>query len=124
MLLISPPPFGCADQPRSAASRRTHLAWAEPALIPHAATLQFTLPLTVSDPRLLHDSLTAHERDVLALVTPGMMNRLIAEELGVSEITVKGHRSHLMRKMPTSSLAGLARIADTLGVRTNKSKGI
>jgi FixJ family two-component response regulator len=77
---------------------------------------------TVSDLRLLYESLTAREREVLALVTAGMMNKLIAEELGVSEITVKVHRSHLMRKMRTRSLANLARIADTLGIRRDKPK--
>src|SRR6202041_3176516 len=79
---------------------------------------------TVSDLRLLYESLTAREREVLALVTAGMMNKLIAEELGVSEITVKVHRSHVMRKMRTRSLADLARIADTLGIRPDKPKRI
>jgi FixJ family two-component response regulator len=79
---------------------------------------------TVSDLRILYESLTPRERDVLALVTAGMMNKLIAEELGVSEITVKVHRSHVMRKMRTRSLADLARIADTLGVRPDKPKRI
>ncbi len=77
---------------------------------------------TVSDLRLLYESLTPREREVLALVTAGMMNKLIAEELGVSEITVKVHRSHVMRKMRTRSLADLARIADTLGIRRDKPK--
>jgi len=76
----------------------------------------------VSDLRLLYESLTAREREVLALVTAGMMNKLIAEELGVSEITVKVHRSHVMRKMRTRSLADLARIADTLGIPRGKPK--
>jgi FixJ family two-component response regulator len=79
---------------------------------------------TVSDLRLLYESLTPRERDVLALVTAGMMNKLIAEELGISEITVKVHRSHVMRKMRTRSLADLARIADTLGIRPDKPKRI
>jgi FixJ family two-component response regulator len=79
---------------------------------------------TVADLRLLYESLTPRERDVLALVTAGMMNKLIAEELGVSEITVKVHRSHVMRKMRTRSLADLARIADTLGIRPDKPKRI
>jgi FixJ family two-component response regulator len=77
---------------------------------------------TVSDLRLLYKSLTAREREVLALVTAGMMNKLIAEELGVSEITVKVHRSHVMQKMRTRSLADLARIADALGIRHDKAK--
>jgi FixJ family two-component response regulator len=77
---------------------------------------------TVSDLRSLYDSLTPREREVLALVTSGMLNKLIAEELGVSEITVKVHRSHVMRKMRTRSLADLARIADTLGIRREQPK--
>jgi FixJ family two-component response regulator len=77
---------------------------------------------TVSDLRLLYESLTAREREVLALVTAGMMNKLIAAELGVSEITVKVHRSHVMRKMRTRSLADLARIADALGISRDKPK--
>ena len=79
---------------------------------------------TVSDLRSLYESLTPRERDVLALVTAGMMNKLIAEELGISEITVKVHRSHVMRKMRTRSLADLARIADTLGIRPDRPKRI
>jgi FixJ family two-component response regulator len=79
---------------------------------------------TVSSLRLLYESLTPRERDVLALVTAGKMNKLIAEELGVSEITVKVHRSHLMRKMHTRSLADLARIADSLGIGAKPAKRI
>jgi len=79
---------------------------------------------TVSDLRVLYESLTPRERDVLALVTAGMMNKLIAEELGVSEITVKVHRSHVMRKMRTRSLAQLARIADTLGISPDRPKHV
>jgi FixJ family two-component response regulator len=71
---------------------------------------------TVSDLRLLYESLTPREREVLPLVTAGMMNKLIAAELGVSEITVKVHRGNIMRKMHTRSLADLARIADALGI--------
>ncbi len=95
----------------------------------HAVTLALTADekrraeeKTVSDLRSLYDSLTPREREVLALVTAGLMNKLIAEELGVSEITVKVHRSHVMRKMRTRSLADLARIADTLGIRRDQSK--
>jgi FixJ family two-component response regulator len=77
---------------------------------------------TVSDLRLLYESLTPREREVLALVTAGMMNKVIAADLGVSELTVKVHRSHVMRKMRTRSLADLARIADTLGIRRDNLK--
>jgi FixJ family two-component response regulator len=79
-----------------------------------------TAEKTVSDLRLLYESLTPREREVLPLVTAGMMNKLIAAELGVSEITVKVHRSNIMRKMHTRSLADLARIADALGIPRDK----
>jgi FixJ family two-component response regulator len=75
---------------------------------------------TVSDLRVLFESLTPREREVLVLVTAGLVNKRIAAELGVSEITVKVHRSHVMRKMRTRSLAELVRIADTLGIRRDK----
>jgi FixJ family two-component response regulator len=75
---------------------------------------------TVSDLRVLFESLTPREREVLVLVTAGLVNKRIAAELGVSEITVKVHRSHVMRKMRTRSLAHLVRIADTLGIRRDK----
>ena len=71
---------------------------------------------TVSDLRVLFESLTPREREVLVLVTAGLVNKRIAAELGVSEITVKVHRSNVMRKLRTRSLADLARIADTLGI--------
>jgi FixJ family two-component response regulator len=70
----------------------------------------------VSNLRLLYESLTPREREVLALAAAGKMNKLIAEALGISEVTVKVHRSNVMRKMRTRSLADLARIADTLGI--------
>jgi FixJ family two-component response regulator len=75
---------------------------------------------TVSDLRVLFESLTPREREVLVLVTAGLVNKRIAAELGVSEITVKVHRSHVMRKMRTRSLAHLVRIADTLGIHRDK----
>jgi FixJ family two-component response regulator len=77
---------------------------------------------TVSDLRVLFESLTPREREVLVLVTAGLVNKRIAAELGVSEITVKVHRSHVMRKMRTRSLAHLVRIADTLGIRRDKQQ--
>jgi FixJ family two-component response regulator len=79
---------------------------------------------TVSDLRSLYESLTPREREVLRLVSAGMMNKLIAAELGVSEITVKVHRSNIMRKMQTRSLADLARIADALGIPHHKPSRI
>jgi FixJ family two-component response regulator len=75
---------------------------------------------TVSDLRFLFESLTPREREVIALVTAGLMNKQIAAELGVSEITVKIHRGHVMKKMKARSLADLVRMAETLGVRREK----
>jgi FixJ family two-component response regulator len=66
---------------------------------------------------VLYESLTAREREVFVLVTAGLVNKRIAAELGVSEITVKVHRTQVTRKMRTRSLADLVRIADALGIR-------
>ena len=66
-------------------------------------------------------SLTARERDVLPLVVAGRQNKQIAHELKLSEMTVKVHRSQVMRKMRAKSLVDLVRMADRLGVSTRKS---
>jgi FixJ family two-component response regulator len=63
------------------------------------------------------DTLTGREQEIMGLVTSGLMNKQIAGELGVSEITVKVHRGSVMRKMRAKSLAELVRMADALGVR-------
>ena len=63
------------------------------------------------------DALTGRERDVMALATNGLMNKQIAWELGLSEMTVKMHRGHVMRKMGARSIAELVRMADGLKVR-------
>jgi len=76
---------------------------------------------TVSELRLLYESLTVREREVIALVSSGMRNKRIAAELGVSEITVKVHRLHVMRKMKARSLADLVRIADALGLNDRET---
>jgi FixJ family two-component response regulator len=74
----------------------------------------------VSELRLLYESLTAREREVIALVSAGLRNKRIAADLGISEITVKVHRVHIMRKMRARSLADLVRIADVLGIHAGK----
>ena len=69
------------------------------------------------------ETLTPREREVMALVTAGLMNKQAAAEIGVSEITVKIHRGHLMRKMQRQSLADLVRMAEQLlGVRRTKAE--
>jgi FixJ family two-component response regulator len=67
------------------------------------------------------EELTAREQEVMAFVTSGLMNKQIAAEIGLSEITVKVHRGSVMRKMGAKSLAELVRMADILGVRHTKS---
>jgi FixJ family two-component response regulator len=62
--------------------------------------------------------LTPRERDVLALVVTGLLNKQIAAELGTSEACVKVHRQHVMTKMGAGSLAELVRMADRLGIST------
>jgi FixJ family two-component response regulator len=70
--------------------------------------------------RAVFETLTPRERDVLALVASGLMNKQIAAEIGLAEITVKIHRGHLMRKMGARSLADLVRMAEMLGIRRTK----
>jgi FixJ family two-component response regulator len=67
--------------------------------------------------RALYETLTPREREVMALVTAGLMNKQVAARLDLSEITVKIHRGNLMRKMQAQSLADLVRMAELLGAR-------
>ena len=70
------------------------------------------------------DSLTPREREVLSLVVTGRPNKQIAAQLELSEMTVKVHRSQLMRKMRAKSLVDLVRMADKLGVSGKKAQPI
>ena len=73
----------------------------------------------VSHLRSLYELLTPREREVMALVTEGLMNKQIAGRLNVSEITVKIHRGNAMGKMGARSLAEFVRMADDLGLRSS-----
>ena len=67
--------------------------------------------------RECYASLTPREREVMALVTSGLLNKQVGGELGISEITVKAHRGQVMRKMKAESLADLVTMAASLGMR-------
>ncbi len=69
----------------------------------------------------LFDSLTSREQEVMALVATGLMNKQIAAHIGLSEITVKIHRGHAMKKMRAKSLADLVKMAEALGIGREKS---
>ena len=71
--------------------------------------------------RRRYSALTPREREVLALVVAGLLNKQIAGQLGTSEAAVKVHRQHVMAKMAAGSLATLVRMADRLGIPTPTS---
>jgi len=66
-------------------------------------------------------SLSRREQEVMALVVRGLLNKLVAAELGISEITVKAHRGRVMQKMAAHSLPGLVMMAARLGVPVPKA---
>ena len=74
----------------------------------------------IRDLRTRFDTLSAREREIVALVTAGLMNKQAAAKLGVSEVTVKVHRHNAMQKLGARSVTDLVRIADTLGVSGKK----
>lgn len=68
-------------------------------------------------------SLSGREREVMALVTAGLMNKQVGGKLGISEITVKAHRGRVMRKMKARSLADLVKMAASLGLAPGGNGG-
>ena len=75
-----------------------------------------------SDLKARFETLTPREQEVMARVTGGLLNKQVAAEIGVSEITVKVHRGNVTRKMGAKSFAELVRMADALGIRSSKSQ--
>jgi FixJ family two-component response regulator len=73
--------------------------------------------ITSSELESTFSSLSKREQHIMTLVTSGLMNKQIAAQVGLSEATVKFHRSNIMRKMGVKSLADLVRIAEALGIR-------
>jgi FixJ family two-component response regulator len=73
---------------------------------------------SVSDLRRMYESLTPREREVMAFVASGLMNKQIAAEMNLSEITVKIHRGQAMKKMESRSLADFVLKAEALGVKS------
>ena len=75
----------------------------------------------ISELKTKFQTLTPREQQVMAWVTGGYLNKQIAAEIGVTEITVKVHRGNVMRKFGTKSLAELVKMADILGISRTKS---
>jgi FixJ family two-component response regulator len=71
--------------------------------------------------RAAYETLTSREREIMTFVTAGLMNKQVAGNLGLSEITVKIHRASVMKKMGCQSLADLVRMASLLGLHPQKN---
>ena len=67
-----------------------------------------------------YETLTNRERDVMKLIVTGLLNKQIASELGSSEVTIKMHRTQVMRKMKAESVVELVRMAEKIGLFTER----
>jgi len=74
----------------------------------------------IHDLQSRYDTLTAREREVMQQVISGLLNKQVAAEMNITEFTVKIHRGRVMRKMRADSLAGLVRMAESLGIRSHE----
>jgi FixJ family two-component response regulator len=81
---------------------------------------QRAVEASISALRARQDELTPREREVMDLVVTGMINKQIADRLGISEVTVKIHRRQVMQKMAAPSLADLVRMSDRLRIPQNR----
>ena len=80
--------------------------------------------VTTHDLRSHFDSLSSREREVMTLVTAGMMNKQVGAELGITEVTVKVHRHNVMKKLDAKAFTDLVRMADAIGLpRATKTNG-
>jgi FixJ family two-component response regulator len=78
----------------------------------------------VADLRASYQSLSPREKEVMAFVLSGLLNKQIASEMALSEITVKVHRGQVMRKMNARSLPDLVRKAESLGIKPQLSSSV
>jgi FixJ family two-component response regulator len=77
----------------------------------------------MQDLRIRFDALSAREQEVMSLVASGLMNKQVAAEIGIVEVTVKVHRHNIMKKLGAKSLPDLVRMADALGLpRSDKAE--
>ena len=76
----------------------------------------------LSELRAVFETLSPREREVMALVSSGLMNKQIAAEMNLAEITVKIHRGRIMKKMRARSVADLVKMAEALGVQCTNQK--
>jgi FixJ family two-component response regulator len=81
---------------------------------------QRAVEASISALRARQEELTPREREVMDLVVTGMINKQIADKLGISEVTVKIHRRQVMQKMAAPSLADLVRMSDRLRIPQNR----